>query len=91
MKRVYTKKGDMIIEQYEKVLNESCTLYKGAPDARYANGYFIYATTWKGYAASGMYGQLIAHSKTLNGLLKLSELICDPTIAGVLSDDCLNV
>lgn len=90
MKNVNTKKGNLVIGLYEKILNEHCVLYKGAPDARYTDGYFLFAATWHGYVATGTYGKLIAHSRTLEGLIKISELVKDPHIGGVLDDSCIS-
>ncbi len=86
MEKIKTKKATEVIEAYEKEYKENCHIFKGAPDARYTNGYFIYATTWKGFAAPGTYGRLLAHSKTLKGLLSLLEIYKTGCVVGVLSD-----
>jgi len=89
MERLETKKAMEVLNEYEKEFKEGCRIFKGAPDARYSKGYFVYAATWNGFAATGTYGYLLAHSKTLKGLLELLELHKTGRVAGVLSDDLL--
>ena len=89
MKKLETKKAMEVIAEYEKEYEETCQIFKGAADARYSKGYFVYAVTRNGYAAAGTHGDLLAHSKTLKGLLKLLEIRKTGHVAGVLSDDLL--
>ena len=71
MKRLETTKANEIAKKLSEKYNETIVIYKGTPDARYANGYFAYAQTGNGYAAAGTYGQMVANSKTLKGLLEI--------------------
>ena len=67
--RCKNKKAKEIERILSEELEETVQIRKGAPDARYKEGYFAYMTTFNGFQAVGTYGALYKHSKTLAGLL----------------------
>ncbi len=73
MENIKTKKAMEVIKEYEEYYEEVCQIFKGCPDARYKKGYYVYAGSWHGLAAVGMYGQMLAYSKSLKGLIDILE------------------
>lgn len=71
MKRCKTAKAQEIEKILEERTGEHVQIRKGAPDARYRNGYYAYLTTNNGFAINQTYGDLYASSETLSGLLSL--------------------
>jgi len=91
MKNVKTKKAMEVIRKYEEYIGETCQIFKGSPDGRYSERYFLYVTTGNGFISVGTYGGMIAYSKTLEGLLDLLDLRKTSSVVGVLSDSDLKM